>query len=38
MYKLFNTNFHELAKIRKSRVKGEVKNPEFLYGQLYNST
>ena len=34
MYKLFNTNFHELAKIRKNRVKGEVKNPEFLYGQL----
>ena len=34
MYRLFNTNFHELAKIRKSQVKGEVKNPEFLYGQL----
>ena len=34
MYQLFNTNFHELAKIRKNRVKGEVKKPEFLYGQL----
>ena len=38
MYQLFNTNFHELAKIRKSRVKGEVKKPEFLYGQLDGST
>ena len=34
MYRLFNTNFHELAKIRKGKVKGEVKNPRFLYGQL----
>ena len=34
MYRLFNTNFHELAKIRKSQGKGEVKNPEVLYGQL----
>ena len=38
MYQLFNTNFHELAKIRKNRVKGEVKKPEFLYGQLDNHT
>ena len=37
MYQLFNTNFHELAKIRKNRVKGEVKKPEFLYGQLDSS-
>ncbi len=34
MYQLFNTNFHELAKIRKNKVWNEVRKPNFLYGQL----